>query len=94
MPRVTRVDQHSLLEAALEGLQARKQRIEEEIAQIMSPRHFVDVRRTHGGPAPSETTRAIVESRQALDRDGAWVAGIEEALAAAETRLQDRVNAL
>ena len=65
-----------------------------EIAEIMSPRHFVDVRRTHGGPAPAETTRAIAESRHALDRDAAWIAGIEESLAAAELRLQQRVKAL
>ena len=30
-----------------------------EIAEIMSPRHFVDVRTTPGGPAPAETARAL-----------------------------------
>jgi argininosuccinate lyase len=67
---------------------------EPEIARIMSPRHFVEVRRTHGGPAPAETARAIAASRQALDADAAWIAGIEGALAAAESRLQERVRAL
>jgi argininosuccinate lyase len=67
---------------------------EAELATIMSPRHFVEVRRTHGGPAPSETARAIAEARQALDGDAAWIAGIERALAAAETRLQERVRSL
>jgi argininosuccinate lyase len=67
---------------------------EAEIAQIMSPRNFVDVRRTHGGPAPSETGRALAESRQALDRDAAWLAHTAEALAAAEGRLQERSQAL
>ena len=28
---------------------------EEQLAEIMSPRHFVEVRRTPGGPAPDET---------------------------------------
>jgi argininosuccinate lyase len=64
------------------------------IAQIMSARHFVDVRKTHGGPAPAETARAIAESRQALERDAAWIARTEEALAAAEERLQQQVKAL
>src|SRR6476620_6868444 len=30
---------------------------ETDLARILSPRHFVEVRKTHGGPAPSETTR-------------------------------------
>ena len=67
---------------------------EEEIAQVMSPRNFVEVRRTHGGPAPAETARAIAESRQALNRDTAWIVRTAEALAAAEVRLQQRSEAL
>ena len=31
---------------------------DEALAEILSPRHFVDVRRTLGGPAPEETARA------------------------------------
>ena len=65
-----------------------------EIDDILSPRHFVDVRRTHGGPAPSETTRAIEESKQLLQRDAAWLTRTREALAAAERRLQQRSRAL
>ena len=65
-----------------------------EIAEVLSPRHFVDVRRTHGGPAPAETARAIKESRQALQRDGAWLAATRDALAAAEARLAQRSSAL
>ena len=42
------------------------------LAQILSPRHFVDVRRTLGGPAPEETARAAGVSRQLLDADEAW----------------------
>jgi argininosuccinate lyase len=46
---------------------------DEQLEQIMSPRHFVDVRRTFGGPAPVETARAVAEQRQLLDRDRlAW----------------------
>src|SRR5205814_1205794 len=31
---------------------------EAALAEILSPQHFVNVRRTYGGPAPSETLRA------------------------------------
>jgi len=41
------------------------------LARILSPRHFVEVRRTHGGPAPEETARAVTGSRQLLEADEA-----------------------
>jgi argininosuccinate lyase len=65
-----------------------------QIAQIMSPRHFVEVRRTHGGPAPEETARALTVSREVLERDQAWLAQIRDGLASAEARLRDRSQAL
>ena len=65
-----------------------------EIEMITSARHFVEVRRTHGGPSPEETARAVAASRAALARDAAWIAGTREALAAAEVRLQQRSQAL
>ncbi len=64
------------------------------LTEILSPRHFVDVRRTPGGPAPSETTRALGEARARLDRDMGWWAASRDALAAAEARLRDRAEAL
>lgn len=46
---------------------------EARLEEILSPRYFVDVRRTYGGPAPEETRRAIAASNEALDRDrDAW----------------------
>ena len=65
-----------------------------QIAEIMSPRHFVEVRRTHGGPAPDETARALKASGDVLDRDETWLARIREALAAADARLHERSQAL
>jgi argininosuccinate lyase len=65
-----------------------------EIARIVSPRHFVEVRATVGGPAPSETARAIEHARGALTRDRAWLAQALGALAAAEERLRQRSHAL
>ena len=46
---------------------------DERLAEILSPRHFVEVRTTHGGPSPSETTRAIGESKKALAADEEWL---------------------
>ena len=65
-----------------------------EIAAIMSPRHFVDVRTTAGGPAPVETTRALLESRAQVTADRAWLDGRRDALARAATELKTRSTAL
>jgi argininosuccinate lyase len=65
-----------------------------QIAEILSARHFVDVRRTPGGPAPEEAARAIAAAHAALERDRAWLTGTKDALAAADTRLHERSRAL
>ena len=65
-----------------------------EIEEIVSPRHFVDVRRTLGGPAPSETSRAIDEARRTLETDRRWLIAAGEGLAAADARLRERSRAL
>ena len=36
-----------------------------QLAEILSPRHFVEVRKTYGGPSPSETARALGVSKDA-----------------------------
>jgi argininosuccinate lyase len=64
------------------------------LAELLSPRHFVEVRRTLGGPAPSETGRALDESRRILASDRQWMAGTRAALAAAAARLQARTAGL
>ena len=65
-----------------------------EIAAIMSPRHFVDVRKTTGGPAPSETTRALQESRTRLAADRAWSDDARSAIIRASDQLKTRSAAL
>jgi argininosuccinate lyase len=65
-----------------------------ELATILSPRHFVAVRKTLGGPAPEETARAAQASRLQLDADEAWWNGATGALAAAERKLAERSAAL
>ena len=47
---------------------------EDRLQHIMSPRYFVAIRRTLGGPAPEETARALGESRRHLERRPCGVA--------------------
>jgi argininosuccinate lyase len=63
---------------------------EARIATVLSPRHFVEVRRTHGGPAPDETARAIDASRAELDADVAWLGRARDGLAASAEHLKQR----
>jgi argininosuccinate lyase len=65
-----------------------------QIAEVLSPRHFVSVRRTLGGPAPDETGRALEEATGALALNRAWLAGTREALRAADARRRDRCESL
>ena len=67
---------------------------EERVAAILSPRHFIDVRTTLGGPAPEMTTAAVEESRRALASDQAWVAATSARLDAAAAELVSRSAAL
>ena len=61
---------------------------EAELARILSPRHFVEVRKTHGGPAPSETSRALTESRKALAGDEQWLQNTVARLRSAQDKLK------
>ena len=45
---------------------------EATLTRVLSPRNFVEVRRTPGGPAPSETARAIEISEAKLAADDRW----------------------
>ena len=63
---------------------------DEALMEILSPRHFVNVRRTLGGPAPEETARAAAEAHRRLRDDRDWWNGATAALAAAERRLAER----
>jgi argininosuccinate lyase len=83
-----------LAEASTEITGTRLIYSEEALATILSPRHFVDVRRTFGGPAPEETTRAAKASRRQLKADEAWWSKATDALGQAEQRLAERSAAL
>ncbi len=57
------------------------------LMEILDPRHFVRVRTTPGGPAPSEMSRAIAASRDALNCDERWLEAGRAKLAAADQAL-------
>jgi argininosuccinate lyase len=67
---------------------------ERRLLELLSPQHFIAVRRTWGGPAPEETARAIGVSRQVLDGDRRWLATTRGALSAAADQLAARARAL
>ena len=67
---------------------------EDELAAILSPRHFVAVRRTLGGPAPEETERALGAACRQLKADEAWWNDAGSGLRRAEFVLRERCAAL
>jgi argininosuccinate lyase len=64
------------------------------LERVLSPRHFVETRKTLGGPAPERTTEAIGASRAALAADEAWWKGRRDALIRASGLLRDEANRL
>jgi argininosuccinate lyase len=64
------------------------------LEQILSPQHFVQVRTTPGGPAPSETARAIAVSEKTLTADAEWFAATMDRLQKAEEALNQAVARL
>jgi argininosuccinate lyase len=83
-----------LTEASARVLQRPLSYSDDALAKILSPRHFVEVRRTLGGPAPDETRRAAAVSARLLDLDREWLTDARTALAAADRRRQQRAAAL
>ena len=67
---------------------------EEELSRILGAKHFVEVRTTPGGPAPSVTAKAIDASRSLLAADQEWVRTKAKALEAAEKNLDAALRAL
>ena len=65
-----------------------------QLREILSPRHFVEVRKTHGGPAPSETGRASKVSNAVLLEDRKWLADTRARLQAADDQLRKAANQL
>lgn len=67
---------------------------EEQLAKVLDPRHFVEIRKTLGGPAPSETARALAVEESRLASDDEWVRQTRTSLTDAERRLRERSRQL
>lgn len=64
------------------------------LRQILSPRHFVQVRRTPGGPAPERILEALEASSASLERDRQWVGQARARLASADASRLERSRQL
>ncbi|HSL22303.1 MAG TPA: argininosuccinate lyase [Vicinamibacterales bacterium] len=84
----------ALARASQEVLGAPLEYTEGALESILSPRHFVEVRRTAGGPAPGETTRALERSRAAHASDQRWLDEKIGRLRQAQEELSRRAAAL
>jgi argininosuccinate lyase len=67
---------------------------EARLRDVLSPRHFVAVRRTLGGPAPERTTEAIAAADTRLSDDRRWLDETRGALSAADHALALALEAL
>jgi argininosuccinate lyase len=76
-----------VVKAASEELAGRPLVYEEgRLSEILSPRHFVLMRTTHGGPAPERTAEAIAGSRDHLGADERWLSATRGRLSASAER--------
>jgi argininosuccinate lyase len=67
---------------------------EARLREVLSARHFVDVRKTLGGPAPSEIARALAQSRTLLDCDSKWLGETRSKLERADSQLTEAAKGL
>ena len=67
---------------------------DDAVSQLLSARHFVAVRKTLGGPAPQETSRAARVNHSALHADRARLAEHRSQLATAQEALRTSAQAL
>jgi argininosuccinate lyase len=62
--------------------------------KVLSARHFVDVRKTPGGPAPSEMERTLAQSCTLLENDSKWMSGARAHVQRADEQLTEAAAAL
>jgi argininosuccinate lyase len=67
---------------------------DEELTRILSASNFVETRRSPGGPAPSETSRALEAAREVLRRDRTWLDAAHKHIEDADNRRRERAAAL
>ena len=83
-----------LAEVSAEVLGSPLKYSETALAEILSPMHFVRVRKTPGGPAPEETAQGVSLSLAELEADRSWWTNTTRTLTDAEHRLAARAAAL
>ena len=64
------------------------------LASVLSPEHFIAVRKTPGGPAPEVTAAALVAARRRLADDAVEVGRRREGFASADVRRRQAVDAI
>ena len=67
---------------------------EDDLARVLSPEHFVEVRRTHGGPAPEVVSAAIAASNAKIAADSRGLETLRSQLTAADKRRTQAVDAI
>ena len=67
---------------------------EDDVARILSPDHFVAVRRSPGGPAPDVTGAALDVCRARIDEDRRQITARRDILAAAAAHRRAAVDAI
>ena len=67
---------------------------ETSLDELLSARHFVSVRKTSGGPAPSEMARAIAVSRELVESDTKWLVDARNKLQRADEGLTEAAKRL
>jgi len=65
-----------------------------KLARVLSARHFVEVRKTPGGPAPSEIAKALAASRDSLRCDRKWLTETRGELQRADEKLTEAARGL
>jgi argininosuccinate lyase len=84
-----------LLAAASKDIAGREIRLpEDQLAEVLSPEHFIEVRRTLGGPAPDIVEKALAESADRLAADTSALALTSEALSTAGEKRRRAVEGL
>lgn len=66
---------------------------EAELTQTLTPEYFVSIRTIYGGPAPSETKRALSVEREAESIDHQWFDDATNSLKNASEKLKNIVSA-
>ena len=67
---------------------------EAKLGQVLSARHFVEVRKTPGGPSPAEVARALRQSSALLEQDSKWLTETRGKLERADRQLSEAARAL